>query len=190
LVLALVSAFPINFILPGTEGVSQIYGPNHAFADGLVFINPSCPVVVPADLDSRRYCEFEIPPNGSNHTFKFRGIISNATLDTSTKKLTVNFYDDNAAKGVLLVLPRQLIDAKNGTIDSSFIVLLDGENANYTEVINNSTSRVLHIPSATGDHVAQIIGTNVVPEFPSMMVLALILATFLTITSYRNLRKI
>jgi hypothetical protein len=152
-----------------------MYGSNYAFADGLTFTHPACPVVVPTDPDTRSYCEFEIPLNGSNHTFKFRGIISNATLDTSIKKLTIHFVDDNFAKGVLLVLPRQLIDAKSDTIDSNFIVLLDGENANYDELINNSTSRVLLIPGASGDHVLEIMGTSVAPEFPSMIILVLTL---------------
>jgi hypothetical protein len=57
-------------------------------------------------------------------------------------------------------------------MDSDFTVMLDGQSVDYIEASNSTTSE-LFILNTQGNHVVQIMGTSVVPEFPSMTVLIL-----------------
>jgi hypothetical protein len=96
---------------------------------------------------------------------------------------------DATEDGELLVtLPRALIDAKSNGADDEFIVLVDGDEADYEEHHKSGTERALliQVPAGTGD--VEIVGTQVVPEFPLaiMAVMGAIVATAVAVTRFRN----
>ena len=187
LALLLFSAFPSNLFDIRTRNPLHINGTNYLFApswaggsDVPVDIDYKCPVGVTNRPELPQYCEIELPLNGSSFTLRFKlgGTIYDTTLDPLRKTLTINFTEA-FSKGIHLILPRELIDARSGNTDSNFTIMLDGKNISYTELNNNSTTRELLIPTTRGDHFVQIMGTYVVPEFPSMMILVLSLVMIL-----------
>jgi len=121
-----------------------------------------------------RYCERDILLDGSSFALRFKlaGGIYDATIEPERKILAINFTNGYLLSGIQLALPRQLIDARSGDMDSDFTVMLDGQSVDYIEA-SNSTTRELFILNTHGNHVVQIMGTSVVPEFPSMTVLIL-----------------
>lgn len=62
--------------------------------------------------------------------------------------------------------PRELIDAKKNDKDDQFIVLVDGQKAEFNEVAANQTERTLRIDVLAQTKKVEIIGTHVIPEFP------------------------
>ena len=57
-------------------------------------------------------------------------------------------------------------------IDGIFFVLVDGEEINYSEELNDNSS-TLTIPFHDGSEEIEIIGTFVIPEFGTIVVLVL-----------------
>jgi hypothetical protein len=75
--------------------------------------------------------------------------------------------ETNSSDGTLdLVLPRNAIDSKDGNEDSKFTVVVDATEVSYTETRTSETERDLEILIPAGTQQVEIIGTQVVPEFP------------------------
>jgi hypothetical protein len=55
-------------------------------------------------------------------------------------------------------------------MDDDFIILVEGDEADYTEHHATDTERVLTIAVPAGTEEIEIVGTNVVPEFPVAMI--------------------
>lgn len=76
---------------------------------------------------------------------------------------------------ITLDLPRKSIDAKkNDSTDDSFIILIDGVEVPYKEIATDTNSRKITIEFEQGDSDIEIIGTFVIPEFGSIVMLILI----------------
>jgi len=95
--------------------------------------------------------------------------------------------DDDGA--ITLELPRESIDAKKTDgLDDKYIILIDGAEVAYREITTNSESRTITIEFEEGDSDIEIIGTFVVPEFGSIVMIILFIGIFSTIllsTRYR-----
>ena len=87
--------------------------------------------------------------------------------------------DDGA---ITLKLPRESIDAKKtDNLDDKFIILIDGQEVPYKEITTNSEYRTITIEFEEGDSDIEIIGTFVVPEFGSIVMIILVIGIFSTI---------
>lgn len=96
--------------------------------------------------------------NGVPYTIE-NGKVTQLSLDRQSKALIVSI--DVSANGELkITLPRKLIDSKNGESDDVFIVLIDGEERDFTE-IKTDTDRILTIKFLWDEQEIEIIG-NVV----------------------------
>ena len=83
---------------------------------------------------------------------------------------------------ITLKLPRASIDAKTSNdIDDTFIILIDGVEVPYREIATNADSRTIAIEFEEGDSDIEIIGTFVVPEFGSIVMIVLITGIISTI---------
>ena len=91
--------------------------------------------------------------------------------DTSLVILINSTNDGN----LVIDLPRNLIDAKAGTSDDKFIVLVDDTYTSFHETTTN-TDRTLSIAFAGGTGRIEIIGTQVVPEFDSLSIVVLVVS--------------
>ena len=111
--------------------------------------------------------------DGTNSTVQYNvtnGNVLGMKNDYQSKSLLVAIQTIN--DGVLtLDLPRTLIDAKAGNQDDAYFVLLDGQQADFSETNTTPTDRTLSIPFVDGTEEIEIMGTQIIPEFGSTMTL-------------------
>ena len=99
-------------------------------------------------------------------------------LDETSLIITMETTSDGE---LIITLPKDVIDG-------IFFVLVDGEETMYTEEGNDNYSTLI-IPFYNGTEEIEIIGTFVIPEFGTIVVLVLAIAiiTIITITSKSRL---
>jgi len=134
---------------------------------------------------------------GSSGTFDVEytirgGVVVDMLVDSDIFALIVIIQSDD--DGVLTVeLPRNSIDAtKSEGNDDTFIILIDGVEVPYQEVLTKSDSRTITIEFEGGDSDIEIIGTFVVPEFGTIvfMILAIAVISTIIITKKNQLIRI
>jgi len=85
---------------------------------------------------------------------------------------------------LILKLPRESFDAQSDGKDNTFIILISKENnepedfvqIEYEEIATSSDYRTIRIPLEKGDNWIEVIGTYVIPEFGSIVVIILVVA--------------
>jgi len=85
---------------------------------------------------------------------------------------------------IVLKLPRDSFDAQNGDTDTTFIILISKQNniaadfmqVEYEEIAVSSDYRTIRIPLEEGDKWIEVIGTYVIPEFGSIVIVILVVA--------------
>ena len=84
---------------------------------------------------------------------------------------------------LILKLPRNSFDAQNDGADTTFIILISKQNnaadfmqVEYEEIAVSSDYRTIRIPLEEGDKWVEVIGTYVIPEFGSMVIIILVVA--------------
>lgn len=87
-------------------------------------------------------------------------------IDPETASLKILL--DIRSKGELIItLPRYLIDAKNGSEDRDFKILVSGLNLNFFDETTTPTDRTITIPFSRSDYEVIIIGTHVFSKVKS-----------------------
>jgi len=90
----------------------------------------------------------------------------------------------NTNGNLILKLPRESFDAQSDGKDNTFIILISKENnepedfvqVEYEEIGTSSDYRTIRIPLEEGDKWVEVIGTYVIPEFGSIVVILLVVA--------------
>jgi len=85
---------------------------------------------------------------------------------------------------LILKLPRESFDAQSDGEDNTFIILISKENneskdfvqVEYEEIATSSDYRTIRIPLEDGDKWIEVIGTYVIPEFGSVVIIILVVA--------------
>jgi len=85
---------------------------------------------------------------------------------------------------IILKLPRESFDAQNDDTDITFIILISKQNnvaadfmqVEYEEIAIGPDYRTIRIPLEEGDKWVEVIGTYVIPEFGSIVVIILVVA--------------
>ena len=85
---------------------------------------------------------------------------------------------------LILKLPRESFDAQSDGTDETFIVLISKENTSsenfvqveYEEISTSSDYRTVRITLEEGDKWVEVIGTYVIPEFGSIVIIILVIA--------------
>jgi len=85
---------------------------------------------------------------------------------------------------LVLKLPKESFDAKSDGKDITFIILISKENnepedfvqIEYEEVATSSDYRTIRIPLEEGDKWVEVVGTYVIPEFGSIVIIILVVA--------------
>lgn len=132
------------------------------------------------EVDAERYGTFDV-----KYTIK-GGDLNDIKIDSSILGLTVEI---NAIdKGIIkLDLPREFIGAeKQNGKDEIFIILIDGIEVPYHETVTNSESRLITIEFEPGDSKIEIIGTYIIPEFGTIVIMILTLGILSTILISKN----
>jgi len=90
----------------------------------------------------------------------------------------------NANGNLILKLPRESFDAQSDGKDNTFIILISKENneqkdfvqVEYEEIATSSDYRTIRIPLEDGDKWVEVVGTYVIPEFGSVVIVILVVA--------------
>ena len=91
----------------------------------------------------------------------------------------------NSKGNLILKLPRESFDAqKSDDVDNTFIIMISKENnepenfvqVEYEEIATSSDYRTVRIPLEEGDKWVEVIGTYVIPEFGSIVIIILVVA--------------
>jgi len=133
------------------------------------------------DVDAGSFGTFDVPYTING------GTIKNIIVEPKILGLIVTI--DTARDGLLtLDLPRSHIDAKksDGT-DEKYIIFIDGAETSFEETFNIN-SRIIKLNFKKGDSTIEIIGTFVVPEFGSYIILTLLLS-FVTLIIIQQKNK-
>ena len=85
---------------------------------------------------------------------------------------------------IILKLPRESFDAQNDDTDITFIILISKQNnvaadfmqVEYEEIAIGPDYRTIRIPLEEGDKWVEVIGTYVIPEFGSVVIIILVVA--------------
>ncbi|MBT5201073.1 MAG: PEFG-CTERM sorting domain-containing protein [Thaumarchaeota archaeon] len=128
---------------------------------------------------------------GSHGTFDVEytiigGTIKDMIVDSEIFALIVQI--DATDEGTIsLDLPREFIGAeKQNGKDDTFIILIDGVEVAYQESVVFSESRVITINFEQNDSDIEIIGTYVIPEFGSIVMIILMVGIMMTVIVTRN----
>ena len=117
--------------------------------------------------------------NGGQYCIPFESSFAlsqiTSSLNTETKTLTLNINGNNA-QTLSLDIDRNLLNAKSSDGgDAEFIVLVNGEPADFEENVSElADHRTLTLSFGAGGTTIEIIGTSVIPEFGSIAVLILV----------------
>jgi len=128
---------------------------------------------------------------GSHGTFDVEytikgGTIKDIVVDENIFAIIVQIESIDEGT-ITLDLPREFIGAeKQDGKDDTFIILIDGIEVAYLESVVHSESRVITINFEEGDSDIEIIGTYVVPEFGTIVMMILITGIISVILVSRN----
>ena len=117
------------------------------------------------------------------------GAVLGATLNAASKTLVLNMQANNDGQ-ITLNIPRSVLDAKCGTNDSSFVVLIDGEEVQTFTDTPTADTRNIIIPFQAGSEKIEIVGTQIVPEFGPIaaLVLAIAIISIIAVSAKTGLR--
>ncbi len=132
------------------------------------------------EVDAGSYGTFDV-----DYTIK-GGTVKNMVVDSGIFAIIVQI--DSTDEGTItLDLPREFIGAeKQDGKDDTFIILIDGIEVAYQESLVHPNSRVITVNFEEGDSDIEIIGTYVVPEFGTIVMMILIVGIMTVILASRN----
>ena len=133
---------------------------------------------------------------GSSGTFDLPytirgGTLSDISIDENIFGLVVEINASDEGK-IVLDLPRKYIDAeKQNGKDEVFIILIEKQNGDvvettYKEETTHSEIRTISIDFEEGDSQIQVIGTYVIPEFGTIVMIILTVGIMASVLLTRN----
>ena len=116
------------------------------------------------------------------------GEVDTIYYTTIQKHFTLDLINADGGE-IVLTLPRDVIDSSIDGVDEVFFVLVDGYEAQYTEV-STDTHRTLTIPFSAESESIEIIGTFVIPEFGTIAMMILVVAIISVVAVTRKTRLV
>ena len=114
------------------------------------------------------------------------GTVENIEIESENLGLLVKINSSDDGK-IILELPREFIDAeKQNGGDEEFIILINDVQTTYEEIQSDSTVRIIGINFEKGDSEIQIIGTYVIPEFGTIVMIILTIGILTSIILTKN----
>lgn len=115
---------------------------------------------IPLSFAEQKNYDLKIDENTFNLSYDFDGELLAFGIDTESKSLLVGTADVNEST-FELTFPSEVLSAEN----DEFVVLADGAETNYSVTHTDGNTKLSFIiPIATEE--IEIVGTNVIPEFP------------------------
>ena len=134
--------------------------------------------------------EFEVNA-GNTGTFDIKYTITGGTvedIEVESENLGLLVKINSLDNGkIILELPRESIDAeKQNGKDEKFIILINDAQTTYEEIKSDPTVRIIGINFEKGDSEIQIIGTYVIPEFGTIVMIILTIGILTSILLTKN----
>jgi len=111
------------------------------------------------------------------------GEVFSIWMDQSSYSVGVLLQDVNSNGNLILKLPTESFNAKTDGENIDFIVLISKENdptgqvqVEYEEIATGDNYRTIRIPLEEGDGEVVVVGTYVIPEFGSVVIIILVVA--------------
>ena len=111
------------------------------------------------------------------------GEVSSIWMDQSRYSVGVLLQDVNSNGNIILKLPTESFNAKTDGENIDFIVLISKENdpavqvqVEYEEIATGDNYRTIRIQLEEGDSEIVVVGTYVIPEFGSIVIIILVVA--------------
>jgi predicted secreted protein with PEFG-CTERM motif len=119
------------------------------------------------------------------------GAVSKNSISSKTSSLTLMITTESDGS-VSLQIPRNVLDARQQGMegdDADFIVLVDGEEADFEETDTTSDDRTLDITFPEGATQIEVIGTTAVPEFgtTAAIILAVAIVSIIAVSARTRL---
>lgn len=119
------------------------------------------------------------------------GTVVKNTISSKTSSLTLMITTESDGS-VSLQIPRNVLDARQHGMegdDADFIVLVDGEEADFEEIDTTSDDRTLDITFPEGATQIEVIGTWAVPEFgtTAAIILAVAIVSIIAVSARTRL---
>ena len=167
---------------PGEYTIKVVYGEANIAETSFNYL-PKSDVMETTDM-------FEVDV-GDSGTFDINYSITGGTLEAIEIQPTIlglTLTIDSPDQGfIVLDLPRQFIDAeKQNGKDEQFIILIDNIQTPYIESQIFSDVRTITINFEEGDSEIQIIGTFVVPEFGTIVMIILTVGIMASVLLTKN----
>ena len=128
---------------------------------------------------------------GDHGTFDMKytirgGTIENITIEPQIFGLVVKI--NSLHEGTMVIdLPRKFIDAeKQNGKDEEFIILIDNIETTHVESSTYSETRKISVNFEKGDSEIQIIGTHVIPEFGTIVMIILTIGIMSSVLLTKN----
>ncbi|MFY9300686.1 MAG: PEFG-CTERM sorting domain-containing protein [Candidatus Nitrosotenuis sp.] len=102
-------------------------------------------------------------------------VVTKATVSSATTSIVL-MIDAESDGSISLAIPRDVLDSTSDDGDNDFIVLVDGEEADFEEIDSDDATRTLDITFSEGSTQIEVIGTYAVPEFGTMAAIVLAVA--------------
>ncbi len=102
-------------------------------------------------------------------------VVTKATVSSATTSLVL-MIDAQSDGSISMMIPRDVLDSTSDDGDSDFIVLVDGEEADFEEIESDDFARAIEITVPEGSTQIEVIGTYAVPEFGTMAAIILAVA--------------
>ena len=171
----------------GEYVVKATYGEGN-ISETSFFYTPNSEILTTTDI-------FEVDA-GSSGTFDLPytirgGTLSNISIDENIFGLVIDIDASDKGK-IVLDLPRKYIDAeKQNGKDEVFIILIEKQNGDvvettYQEETSHSEIRTITIDFEESDSKIQVIGTYVIPEFGTIVMIILTIGIMSSILLTRN----
>ena len=128
---------------------------------------------------------------GDSGTFDIKytirgGTVESIEIEPENLGLLVKINSSDDGK-IILELPRESIDAeKQNGKDEKFIILINNSQTTYEEIQSDSIVRIIGINFEKGDSEIQIIGTHVIPEFGTIVMIILTIGILASILLTKN----
>ena len=166
----------------GDYTVRVVYGENNIAETSFEYISGSEIIETTKDFDVDA---------GDSGTFDIKytirgGIVENIEVESKNFGLLVKINSLHDGK-IILELPREYIDAeKQNGKDAEFIILINDVQTTYEEIQSDSTVRIVGVNFEKGDSEIQIIGTYVIPEFGTIVMIVLTIGILTSILLTKN----
>ena len=166
----------------GDYTVRVVYGENNIAETSFEYISGSEIIETTKDFDVDA---------GDSGTFDIKytirgGTVESIEIEPENLGLLVKINSLDNGK-IILELPRESIDAeKQNGKDEKFIILIDNSQTTYEEIESDSIVRIIGINFEKGDSEIQIIGTHVIPEFGTIVMIILTIGILASILLTKN----